>query len=137
MPENVGFIDLMLSIPDENFAKHYAFMQPLLKDAESRKDFEMPAQYMFEDIPQAGKQDDYIACTLSETDAHGIEKAMIGVADGYEISIRALDQHPGVAEIPARERRPRSRPLMRAGRRYSKKIGLDHAVPPSSWTART
>jgi hypothetical protein len=94
MPGDVAAIDLMLSIPDENFAKHYEFMKPLLKDAESRDDFEMPAQYMFKDIPQAGKQDDYIAYTLDQMDAVGIEKAMIGVTDGYEIAIRALRQHP-------------------------------------------
>ena len=58
----------MLTIPDENFAKAYEFMKPMLKDDES-KGFQMHAQYMFKDIPETGKQDDYIAYTLERMDA--------------------------------------------------------------------
>jgi hypothetical protein len=94
MPTDVAVIDLMMAIPDENFAKHYEFMQRMLKDEESRKKFEMPAEYMFKDIPRTGKQEDYIAYTIDELDKFNIEKAMIGVSEGYEIAIRALANHP-------------------------------------------
>jgi hypothetical protein len=93
MPTGIGAIDLMLTIPDENFAKAYEFMKPLLKDDESRG-FKMPAQYMFKDIPEAGKQDDYIAYTLERMDATGVDVAMIGVTEDYAISIEALRKHP-------------------------------------------
>ena len=94
MTRDVAAIDLMMTIPDENFAKHYEFLKPMLRDDESQKSFEMPAQYMFKDIPRAGKHEDYIAYTIEQLDRHNIEKAMIGVSDGYEISIRALKDHP-------------------------------------------
>jgi predicted TIM-barrel fold metal-dependent hydrolase len=94
MPEDPAAIDLMLTIPDENFAKHYEFMKPMLKDEESLKNFKMPAEYMFKDIPQAGKQDDYIAYTLDKMDEVGVAKAMIGMAKDSELSIRALKEHP-------------------------------------------
>ncbi len=42
MPPGIGAIDLMLTIPDENFAKAYEFMKPMLKDDESQG-FKMPA----------------------------------------------------------------------------------------------
>jgi predicted TIM-barrel fold metal-dependent hydrolase len=93
MPTGIGAIDLMLTVPDENFAKAYEFMKPMLRDDES-KGFKMPAQYMFKDIPEAGKQDDYIAYTLERMDATGVDVAMIGVTVDYAISIEALSKHP-------------------------------------------
>jgi len=94
MPTDLGVIDLMLSIFDENFAKHYEFMKPGLRDAESLEKFKMPAEYMFKDIPQAGKQEDYLAYTLEKMDEVGVERAMIGVTKHYEASVRALREHP-------------------------------------------
>jgi uncharacterized membrane protein len=35
MPEDPAAIDLMLTIPDENIAKHYEFMKPALRDEAS------------------------------------------------------------------------------------------------------
>ena len=58
---NVPVIDLMLGIPGEDNRHFYEFMRPLLLDEESRERFEMPAQYMFKQLPRAGKQADYIA----------------------------------------------------------------------------
>jgi hypothetical protein len=78
MPTDAAAIDLMLTIPEENFARHYEFMKPMLRD-ESQKSFEMPAQYMLKEIPQAGRHEDYIAYAIEQLDRHNIEKAMIGV----------------------------------------------------------
>ena len=85
MPTDVRAIDLMLTVPDERFAKAYEFMKPMLRDDESQG-MKMPAQYMFKDIPDTGQQDDYIAYTLERMDANGVELAMIGVTEKYEIS---------------------------------------------------
>ncbi len=94
MPSGIGVIDLMLNIPGEDNRGWYEFMKPLFLDAESRQQFEMPAQYMFKDIPKTGKQDDYIAYTVAEMDKFGIERAMLGVEDGNEIAITALQRFP-------------------------------------------
>jgi uncharacterized protein len=79
-------IDLMLNIPGEDHRAWYAFMKPLLLDRESREQFEMPAQYLFKDLPQVGPQADYAAYTVAEMDRHGIDRAMIGVDDGPDES---------------------------------------------------
>ncbi|MBT4164249.1 MAG: amidohydrolase, partial [Porticoccaceae bacterium] len=61
MPENIGIIDLMLAVPNQETSDYYDFIKPLLMDEESRQMFKMPAQYMFKDIPNTGLQDDYLA----------------------------------------------------------------------------
>ena len=81
MPKNPGAIDLMLNIPGEDTSAMYDFMKPLLMDEESRNVFKMPAQYMFRNIPDAGKRDDYIAYTVEQMDKHGIAMAMLAVSE--------------------------------------------------------
>ena len=93
MPRDIGVIDLMLSIPDADTSRWYKFLQPQLKDRESRG-LKMPAGYMFKDIPEAGTQEDYIAYTLGQMDVVGIERAMIGVTEESEVAKLALEQHP-------------------------------------------
>lgn len=94
MPRDIGVIDLMLNIPGEDQSGWYEFMKPLLLDDESRKVFEMPAQYLFKDLPKAGPQDDYIAYTVAQMDQHGIARAMFGVDDDNEVAKEALARHP-------------------------------------------
>jgi predicted TIM-barrel fold metal-dependent hydrolase len=94
MPTAPRAIDLMLSIPGEDNSSWYQFMKPLLLDEESRHVFKMPAQYMFKDIPAAGKQDDYIAYTVAEMDRHGIERAMLAVDDENHAHRDALERFP-------------------------------------------
>jgi predicted TIM-barrel fold metal-dependent hydrolase len=94
MPRDVPVIDLMLGIPGEDNSKWYEFMRPLLLDDESRNVFKMPAQYLFKDIPEAGKQDDYVAYTVAQMDKHGIERAMVGVNDDNQVTQRALERFP-------------------------------------------
>jgi predicted TIM-barrel fold metal-dependent hydrolase len=93
LPE-VPVIDLMMGIPGEDNRAWYEFMRPLLLDEESREQFEMPAQYMFKDIPKAGKQDDYVAHTIAEMDKYRIERAMLGVSDDNQVTQRALERFP-------------------------------------------
>jgi predicted TIM-barrel fold metal-dependent hydrolase len=75
----VGAIDLMLNVPGEDQRGWYEFMKPLFLDQDSRERFEMPAQYMFKDIPKVGAQDDYVAYTVQEMDKHGVARAMVGL----------------------------------------------------------
>lgn len=94
MPAGIGAIDLMLNIPGEDNSHWYEFMKPLFLDEESRRQFEMPAQYMFKDIPKAGKQDDYIAYTVAQMDRYGVERGMLGVDDENAVSKEALHRYP-------------------------------------------
>ena len=94
MPTDIRVIDLMLSVPGEDNSQWYEFMKPLLMDEESRNMFKMPAQYMFKDIPDSGKKEDYIAYTVEQMDKHNIERAMLGVDDHNEIAKEALRRHP-------------------------------------------
>jgi predicted TIM-barrel fold metal-dependent hydrolase len=93
-PHDVKAIDLMLNIPGEDNRHWYEFMKPLLLDEESQRVFEMPAQYMFKDLPKTGKQEDYIAYTVAEMDRYGIERAMLGVDDDNAITREAIERHP-------------------------------------------
>ena len=94
MPTDIRVIDLMLSVPGEDNSQWYEFMKPLLMDEESRNMFKMPAQYMFKDIPDSGKKEDYIAYTVEQMDKHNIERAMLGIDDHNEIAKEALRRHP-------------------------------------------
>ncbi|CAA0088504.1 Uncharacterised protein [Zhongshania aliphaticivorans] len=94
MPNDIKVIDLMLSVPGEDNSQWYEFMKPLLMDEESRTMFKMPAQYMFKDIPESGKKEDYIAYTIEQMDKHNIERAMLGIDDHNVIAQEALARHP-------------------------------------------
>jgi len=94
MPDDVKVIDLMLNVPGEDNSTWYEFIKPLLMDEESRTMFKMPAQYMFKDIPDTGKKEDYIAYTVSLMDQFNIEKAMTGLDDQNEVTKEALKRYP-------------------------------------------
>ena len=94
MPKDIGIIDCMLGIPEaEDRSDWYAPFRPLIKDAETLKAFEMPAQYMFKDIPETGKVDDFVAWTVSQMDEFGIEKGLVGWNDNAT-SRRAKEAYP-------------------------------------------
>ena len=87
-------IDLMLQIPGDDQRGWYDFMRPLLLDTESRERMEMPAQYLFKNLPDVGPQTDYVAYTVAQMDKHGVTQAMIGVDDGNAISADAIARFP-------------------------------------------
>jgi len=93
MPTDIGVIDLMLAIPGDDSSVMYDWIKPLLMDRESHEMFNMPAQYMFKDIPDVSNQADCIAYTLEQMDKHGIERAMIDVGFG-DLQQKALREHP-------------------------------------------
>ncbi len=94
MPEGIGIIDLMLSIPTDDTRSWYEFMRPLLRDKESLQMFEMPAEYMFKNIPNYEPGADFVGLVLQEMDKYGIERAMIDIGSEAEIVQRALSEHP-------------------------------------------
>lgn len=94
MPTDIKIIDLMLSVPSEDNSGWYESMKPLLLDRESRDVFSMPAQYMFKDVPQAGKKDDYVAYTVAQMDKHNIERGMLQVDDHMDTAREALRRFP-------------------------------------------
>lgn len=94
MPRDVRIIDLMMGIPGEDNSGWYEFIRPMLMDEESHTRFTMPAQYMFKDIPQAGRQPDYVAYTIAEMDRYGIERSMIGIDDANAAHLEALKRRP-------------------------------------------
>lgn len=88
-------VDLMLGIPEqEDRSDWYTFMEPLLRDEESKSMFKMPAQYMFKDIPETGSHDDFIKYTLDQMDKFHINMAMVGFHESSEVKIKAGKDHP-------------------------------------------
>ena len=84
----------MLGIPEqEDRSDWYTFMEPLLRDEESKSMFKMPAQYMFKDIPETGSHDDFIKYTLDQMDKFHINMAMVGFHESSEVKIKAGKDH--------------------------------------------
>ena len=94
MPTDIGIIDCMLGIPDaEDRGDWFAPFRPLIKDSQTLEQFAMPAQYMFKDIPQTGKVDDFVTWTVEQMDKHGVDKALVGWNDN-DTSRRAKAMYP-------------------------------------------
>lgn len=92
--KNIHTIDLMLGIPEqEDRSDWYKFMEPLLRDEESKSMFKMPAQYMFKDIPDTGSHDDFIQYTIEQMDKFYINQAMIGFHEKSEVKLKAAKNH--------------------------------------------
>ncbi len=82
MPTDIGIIDCMMGIPEsETRSDWFDSFRPLIKDSESLKQFTMPAQYMFKDIPQSGAVDDFVKWTVDQMDRFHIDKALVGWND--------------------------------------------------------
>jgi len=54
----------------------------------------MPAQYMFKDIPEIGKQKDYVQYAIKEMDKWGIERAMLGISGPNSTNLDACRTYP-------------------------------------------
>ena len=82
MPRDIRIIDCMLGIPEaEDRSAWFDPFRPLIKDQQTLQQFAMPAQYMFKDIPQTGKVDDFVSWTVEQMDRYNIDKAMVGWND--------------------------------------------------------
>ena len=95
MPDGIGIIDTMMGTRSgATAAKHtYAFLEHgQLKDAGSST-MEMPAEYLFKDVPHRGEEPPQGAdLLLPEMDRWGVEKALISVATPEAED--ALRRHP-------------------------------------------
>ncbi len=79
-PHDVGVVDTMIGFPlSAGDTGTYDFLRPLLRDEESVRAFDMPAQYMFKNIPDPVLAGDPAAALIAEMDRFGIEVAMVGV----------------------------------------------------------
>jgi predicted TIM-barrel fold metal-dependent hydrolase len=93
-PSGLKAIDLMMNIPDGDPSAWYEFIKPLLLDEESRNQFQMPAQYMFKDIPKIGEKKDYIGYAIGEMDKWGVDRAMLGISGPNSTNLEACLKHP-------------------------------------------
>ncbi len=93
-PSDPRAIDLMLNIPGDDQSGWYEFMKPLFLDEESKRVFEMPAQYMFKRLPRIEGVEDYHAYTVAEMDRFGIQRAMLGVDDENAVTQEAQRRYP-------------------------------------------
>jgi predicted TIM-barrel fold metal-dependent hydrolase len=95
MPDGIGIIDTMMGTRSGATAakQTYAFLQHgQLKDAGSST-MEMPAEYLFKDVPHRGEEPPQGAdLLLPEMDRWGVEKALISVATPEAED--ALRRHP-------------------------------------------
>jgi predicted TIM-barrel fold metal-dependent hydrolase len=96
MPTDIGIIDLGIGFPHQSVAAKkatYDFFRPLLKDEQSVREFEFPAQYMFKDVPDViGPEVDPVAWVVEKMDAFNIQIAKTGMSPN---GIRAKREHPG------------------------------------------
>jgi uncharacterized protein len=89
---SVPVFDTMMAIPSGSGRDWYRFLSPLLRD-EGSKSLEMPAGYMFKDVPEQ-RYADGVGAVLDEMDRFGVEQAMIGVAFEHDAAIDALKRFP-------------------------------------------
>ena len=89
-----GIVDTFLSFPDvrEAKAKIYDFVRKATRDQETQS-MEMPAQYMFKDVPTYDEVDDPLELTLAEMERFGISTFLTNVTEN-EHAKRALTDHP-------------------------------------------
>ena len=95
MPTDIGIIDTMVGFPKRDRSEVYKFLDPHLKDKESKEEFTFPAQYMFKDVPENLEDNvDPVAVVLDNLDRFGVERAMVGIRKDRGDSVRALEEHP-------------------------------------------
>lgn len=95
MPTDIKIVDLGIGFPFQSIEEKmatYDFFRPLLKDQQSAKEFEFPAQYMFKDVPDIVEPSvDPVAWIVEKMDAFNIE---VGVTGASEKGIRAKQLYP-------------------------------------------
>ena len=96
MPTDIGIVDLGIGFPHQSVeekTRTYDFFRPLLKDEQSQREFEFPAEYMFKDVPDiVGPEVDPVQWTVDKMNQYNIEMAVTGLS---EKGIRAKKEHPG------------------------------------------
>lgn len=88
-------LDTLIGFPTDP-DKIYAGIRRSLRDAESREKFEMPAQYMFHEVPSQEESglSAAVSSTLSEMDRFGIGTGLVSISGNPEVVEGALNRHP-------------------------------------------
>lgn len=94
-PVDVGIVDTMIGFPDEP-ARLYAGIRRTLRDRESLERFEMPAGYMFHDVPQgiSDRGPSPVDGTLAEMDRFGVEFGLVSLSSNSTASEEAIRAYP-------------------------------------------
>lgn len=102
MPTDVPIIDTMIGFPAQDLKAQYEFITKQTKDAQSKDEFEFPAEYMFKSPPDKTKEvreaADPVAYTLEQMDKWGVAIGMVGVGNGAEGDSngeKAMKRYPG------------------------------------------
>jgi hypothetical protein len=91
-PEGVGAIDLMIGFPFKDKKAVYEYLKPGIKDSGS-DDLEMPAAYMFKDVPAEAEADaDPIEVGFAQMDKWGVSAGLFGLSP---TSLEAQKRYPG------------------------------------------
>jgi predicted TIM-barrel fold metal-dependent hydrolase len=91
-PERVGAIDLMIGFPFKDKKAVYEYLKPGIKDSGS-DDLEMPAAYMFKDVPAEAEADaDPIEVGFAQMDKWGVSAGLFGLSP---TSLEAQKRYPG------------------------------------------
>ncbi len=95
MPAGLPIVDTFMGMPfpRDEAKRKYAFLDQQLRDAASRE-MEMPAEYMFKDVPRYEELDNPVELLVGELDRFGIAMAMLNIREN-EDSRRAVRDHPG------------------------------------------
>ena len=95
MPTDLGIVDLGIGFPYgsvEEKVHTYDFFRANLKDAESLREMEFPAQYMFKQVPDiVDPSVDRVEWVLEKMDQFGISVAKVGLSEN---GIRAQREYP-------------------------------------------
>jgi predicted TIM-barrel fold metal-dependent hydrolase len=89
-----GIVDTMIGFAQEPDTV-YASLRTALR--EESREFEMPAQYMFHDVPEKVQQDSInrVNQTVEQMDRHGIAVGLISVSGEPELAEEAMARFPG------------------------------------------
>jgi uncharacterized protein len=94
MPTDIGIVDLGIGFPYKSVEEKkaaYDFFRANLKDAESVREMEFPAQYMFKTVPDVVPDEDPVAWIVNKMDEFNIVFAKTGLSEN---GIRAKREYP-------------------------------------------
>jgi predicted TIM-barrel fold metal-dependent hydrolase len=94
-PPDLGIIDTLIGFPADP-TEVYAGVRRGLRDRESLEDFEMPAGYMFRDLPAFEDKavDARLESTLVEMDRFGIAMGLVSLSSNQDVTETAVTRHP-------------------------------------------
>jgi hypothetical protein len=78
-PKDIRIVDTHLGLPTmENRFDRYAYFKRILRDKPNLTDFEMPARYMFKNIPTIADFRGFEGWTVDQMDKFSIQRVLVG-----------------------------------------------------------